>query len=80
MMEVDVTEAAPRFAELLEAAQRGEEVVITQAGERFAITPLQPPLDVEAHLVAIRRRLAGKAPPPTAAELDAEVAAMRGRA
>ena len=79
MVEVDVAEAASRFAELMDAALNGERVVISRRGHRVALAPVDPPGDVEAHLAALRQRLRGPSPPPTEAELDADIAAMRGR-
>ena len=81
MVEVDVAEAAPRVQELVDAALRGEEVVIVRGGDRVSLSPLQPPLDVEAHLAALRKRIAGgDAPiPMSELEIQAEWDELRGR-
>ncbi|MHB8418427.1 MAG: type II toxin-antitoxin system Phd/YefM family antitoxin [Myxococcales bacterium] len=41
---VDIDEAAVQFAELIERARRGEEIILTEAGEpRARLCPLEPP-------------------------------------
>jgi len=59
-MRVGVLEAKNRFSELLEAAQRGEEVVITKRGEPVAtLTPIHKRLsdeDFEALMERVRKR------------------------
>ena len=81
MIEVSVLEAGHRMYELLDAALAGEAVVITRGGDRVALEPYQEesPHDAEAHLAELRHRLAGPAPAPTAAEMDADIRIMRGR-
>lgn len=79
MVELDAVEAGPRVVELLERALRGEQVIITQNGDRFSLSSMVPPEDVERHLADLRRQLAGHAPAIMAAEFDADLAAMRGR-
>ena len=59
-MRVGVLEAKNRFSELLEAAQRGEEVVITKRGEPVAtlkpITRRLSPEEAEALMRRVRER------------------------
>ena len=60
-MRVGVLEAKNRLSELLEAAQRGEEVVITKRGEPVAtLTPIRnkrlSPEEAEALMTRVRER------------------------
>lgn len=59
-MRVGVLEAKNRLSELLEAAQRGEEVVITKRGEPIAtLNPIRKRLSpeaVEALMTRVRER------------------------
>ena len=59
-MQVNILEAKNRLSELLEAAQRGEEVVITKRGEPIAtLTPIRKrlsPGEIDALMQRNRRR------------------------
>jgi prevent-host-death family protein len=59
-MRVGVLEAKNRFSELLDAAQRGEEVIITKRGEAVAtLAPIRKrmsPEEAEALMRRVRER------------------------
>jgi prevent-host-death family protein len=59
-MRIGVLEAKNRFSELLEAAQRGEEVIITKRGEPVAtLTPIRKrmsPEEADALMARVRAR------------------------
>ena len=80
-MEVGVLEAKTQLSELLEAAMRGEDVVITRHGKRMAELARvdDEPVDLAAEVKALRDLLAELAPNPEAADIDADLNAMRGR-
>ena len=74
-------EAKTRLSELLEAAMRGDDVVITRHGKRMAKLARvdEEPVDPAAEVKASRDLLAELAPKPEAADIDADLKAMRGR-
>jgi prevent-host-death family protein len=79
-MEVGVLEAKTRLSELLEAAMRGEDVVITRHGKRMVkLAPVTEPIDVAEEVRLLREHFARTAPNPGAADIDADLNAMRGR-
>jgi prevent-host-death family protein len=84
MVEVGVLEAKTRLSELLDAAVRGEEIVISRHGRplvRLARIVDDRPEDLEAHLVALRKRIARGDPPipMSEAEIQTEWDELRGR-
>jgi prevent-host-death family protein len=89
MVEVRLTELEAGFGSYVDAALRGEDVVITRAGKQLVkLTPVadagssRPKLEGQALLDSIRRfrdGLAAEAPSPEAADIDADLLTMRGR-
>jgi prevent-host-death family protein len=56
MTEIGTFEAKNRLSELLDRAERGEEVVITRRGKPIAkLVPVTPPRDRERAREAVRR-------------------------
>ena len=80
-MRVGVLEAKNRLSELLEAAQRGEEVVITKRGEPVAtlnaIRKRLSPEEAEALMTRVRERREKMAVTTTIEELRADIEAGR---
>ena len=76
-MRVGVLEAKNRLSELLEAAQRGEEVVITKRGEPVAtlnaIRKRLSPEEAEALMQRVRARREKLALAITAEEIRADI-------
>jgi prevent-host-death family protein len=55
MKEIGAFEAKNRLAELLDLAEKGEEIIITRHGKRVArLGPIQEPFDREAALQAVK--------------------------
>ncbi len=75
-MRVGVLEAKNRFSELLEAAQRGEEVVITKRGEPIAtLSPIRArltPQEAEQLMRRVQERREGFAEVSTWEEMKAD--------
>ena len=89
MVEVGLSEAEAALGAYVDAALRGEDVVITQAGKQLVkLTPVtgagDPRTNYEGDALAKRisdfaQRLAAEAPNPEAADIDADLHAMRRR-
>ena len=80
-MRVGVLEAKNRLSELLEAAQRGEEVVITKRGEPVAtlnaIRKRLSPDEAEALMTRVRERRESFGFTTTIEEIKADIEAGR---
>jgi prevent-host-death family protein len=89
MVEIVLSEAEAALSNYIDAALRGEDVVITRAGERLVrLAPVvesgssRPRIVGPAlleNITSFRDRLAAEAPRPEAADIDADLLAMRGR-
>ena len=89
MVEVGLSEAEAALGAYVDAALRGEDVVITRAGRRLVkLTPVAEPRGArtkyEGEALAKRitdfaQRLAAEASNPNAADIDVDLRAMRGR-